>query len=65
MKVERDVPILFPIRTVAKILSISRSAVYVLLRDGKLGSVNIGRSRRVTEDQLVAFIDSLQIIAAS
>ena len=59
MKVERDVPILFPIRTVAKILSISRSAVYVLIKDGKLGSVTIGRSRRVTEDQLTNFIDSL------
>lgn len=59
MYVERDVPILFPIRTVAKILSISRSVVYALIRDGKLGSVTIGRSRRVTEDQLTLFINSL------
>jgi len=59
MHVERDVPILFPIRTVAKLLSISRSVVYTLIRDGKLGSVTIGRSRRVTEDQLTLFIDSL------
>ena len=59
MKVERDVPILYPIRTVAKILSISRSAVYGLLKSGQLASVHIGRSRRVTDEQLVAFIKSL------
>jgi len=59
MKVERDVPILFPIRTVAKILSISRSAVYSLLKSGQLASVHIGRSRRVTDEQLLSFINSL------
>jgi excisionase family DNA binding protein len=59
MKVDREVPVLFPIRTVARLLSISRSSVYVLIRDGKLGSVNIGRSRRVTEAQLDEFIESL------
>lgn len=59
MKVEANVPICFDVRTVQKILSVSRSQVYELLKKGELGSVRIGRSRRVTQDQLVDFINNL------
>ena len=47
-----DIPILFtPVQT-AKIMGISRSQVYVLMNRGELGSVNIGRSRRITRQQM-------------
>jgi excisionase family DNA binding protein len=56
----RDTPMLFHIQEVARILSISRSVVYTLMRDRKLGSVTIGRSRRVTGDQIRQYVESLQ-----
>jgi excisionase family DNA binding protein len=54
-----DLPILFTANQVAKIMGISRSQVYVLLNRGHLGSVNIGRSRRITRGQVDAFIANL------
>lgn len=54
-----DIPILFtPVQT-AKIMGISRSQVYVLMNRGELGSVNIGRSRRITRQQMDDFIQNL------
>ena len=47
-----------PIQT-AKIMGISRSQVYVLMNRGELGSVNIGRSRRITRQQMDQFIQNL------
>jgi len=58
--VEANVPVMFDIRTVAKILSVSRSTVYELLRTGALKAVRIGRSRRVSQNQLVLYIHSLE-----
>ena len=43
-------------RTLAR-LAISRATLYRLLRDGELGSVTIGRSRRIPESEIVAFIE--------
>lgn len=60
MDVEKNVPILFEVRTVAKILALSRSKVYELLNSGALASVVVGRSRRVTQNQLVEFISALE-----
>lgn len=45
----------------AKIMGVSRSQIYVLMNAGKLGSVNIGRCRRITTDQMNEFIDSLKV----
>jgi excisionase family DNA binding protein len=54
-----DMPILFtPVQT-AKIMGISRSQVYVLMNRGELGSVSIGRSRRITRQQMDQFIQNL------
>jgi excisionase family DNA binding protein len=55
-----DLPILFTATQVAKIMGISRSQVYVLLNKGQLGSVHIGRSRRITRGQVDEFISELQ-----
>ena len=54
-----DLPILFTAAQVAKIMGISRSQVYVLLNKGQLGSVYIGRSRRITREQVDEFISNL------
>ena len=54
-----EIPILFtPVQT-AKIMGISRSQVYVLMNRGQLGSINIGRSRRITKQQMDTFIQNL------
>lgn len=57
---ERNVPFMFNPRDTAKILSISRSQVYVLLRSGDLESVQIGRSRRISQEQLIRYINKLE-----
>lgn len=54
-----DLPILFTAAQVAKIMGISRSQVYVLLNKGQLGSIHIGRSRRITREQVDEFISNL------
>ena len=51
---------MFNPRDAAKILSISRSQVYVLLKAGELESVQIGRSRRISQDQLIRYINKLE-----
>ena len=56
---ERNVPFMFNPGDAAKILSISRSQVYVLLKSGELESVQIGRSRRISQDQMIRFINNL------
>jgi excisionase family DNA binding protein len=52
-------PMLFTPIQAAKIMGVSRSQVYVLMNQGRLGSVNIGRCRRITTDQMNDFIASL------
>ena len=52
-------PMLFNAVQVAKIMGVSKSQVYNLMNSGRLGSVSIGRSRRVTNNQMNEFIDSL------
>jgi excisionase family DNA binding protein len=58
--VEKGVPFLFSPRDAGKILSCSRSTIYTLLNSGELGSVKIGRSRKISETQLVEFIRKLE-----
>lgn len=50
---------LLTIAETAKLLSISRSTVYDLIRRGELASVCVGAARRVTPEALAAFRDSL------
>jgi excisionase family DNA binding protein len=52
-------PMLFNAVQVAKIMGVSKSQVYNLMNSGRLGSVSIGRSRRVTNNQMNDFIASL------
>lgn len=45
---------------VAKAMSVSRTAVYALMRSGELRSVRVGRSRRVTPEAVADFVSRLQ-----
>lgn len=42
---------------VAEYLAVSRSAVYALMDSRRLGSVRVGRYRRVTPEQLRRFVE--------
>jgi excisionase family DNA binding protein len=50
----------YTVEQVAKILHIGRDKVYYLLRTNQLRSIKIGKSRRITEEHLAAFIASLE-----
>jgi excisionase family DNA binding protein len=41
-------------------MSISRSKVYELINNGKLNSLRIGRSRRISTNQIQTFINNLE-----
>jgi excisionase family DNA binding protein len=52
----REPPVLVTVEEAARILSIGRTACYMLVLKGKLQSVKIGRSRRVVLSSLQEFI---------
>lgn len=63
--IEANVPVMFDVKTVARILSISRSSVYELINSKDLDSLTIGRSRRVSQNQLVEYILRIEAEAKS
>ena len=50
----------YTVEQVAKMLNISRDKVYYLLRTRQLRSIKIGKSRRITDEHLAAFVTSLE-----
>ena len=50
----------YTVEQVAKMLNISRDKVYYLLRTRQLRSIKIGKSRRITEQHVAAFIAALE-----
>lgn len=54
----------YTVEQVADLLQIGRDKVYYLLRTGRLHSIKIGKSRRITAKQLADFIASLEDDAA-
>lgn len=52
-------PLLLTVDQVAARLQLSRWSVYNLIRSRELGSVTIGRSRRITEEVLCDYIRRL------
>ena len=54
-----DIPMLFTPVQAARVLNVSRSQIYVLMKGGQLGSVHIGRSRRIAQAHVTQFIDNL------
>jgi excisionase family DNA binding protein len=61
MQIEKDVPATFTVEDAAKILAVSRSQVYVLIKTGEIESVKIRGSRRITENQLVRYIKRIEM----
>lgn len=53
--------LLFTPEQAADFLSISRSMVFKLLSDGELGSVKIGRSRRIPRVVLEEYVERLRV----
>jgi excisionase family DNA binding protein len=51
---------LHKIPDVCETTNLSRSAVYALIRSGRLKSVSIGRARRVSEKSLREFLTELE-----
>lgn len=51
--------LLVSVPNAAKMLSISRSAIYVLMSEGAIKSCKIGKSRLVVTASLHSFIESL------
>ena len=60
MQLEIGVPVMFTIRQAAQILNVSRTQIYNLIKTRELDSVKVGRSRRITESQLVTYILKLE-----
>jgi excisionase family DNA binding protein len=54
----------YTVEEVADLLRVGRDKVYLLLRTGRLRSIKIGKSRRITEAHLAAFIASLEDAAS-
>jgi excisionase family DNA binding protein len=50
----------YTVEQVAEMLHIGRDKVYYLLRTSQLHSIKIGKSRRITDQHLAAFIASLE-----
>jgi excisionase family DNA binding protein len=48
----------------ARLLAISQSQLFELLARGELGSVKIGRLRRIPHDELTAYVDRLRTAEA-
>jgi excisionase family DNA binding protein len=60
---EQELPILYTPNQTARIMGISRAQVYNLLKDGSLSSIHIGRSRRISKEHVISFIQSLELVA--
>ena len=57
----QELPILYTPVQAARIMGISRAQVYNLLKDGSLNSIHIGRSRRISNNHVTQFIQSLEM----
>lgn len=50
-------PLLLTVERAAELLSISRAALYPRVISGEIESITIGRSRRITRDAVMCFIE--------
>jgi len=62
---QRSPKLAYAVEEAAELLSLSRAHVYRLLDSGELGSIAIGRSRRITHSQLKDFLERLEARAAT
>jgi excisionase family DNA binding protein len=57
-------PLLFDAGEAARLLSMSKSAVYELMASGELRSVKVGHRRRVSARALAEFVAALELESA-
>ncbi len=57
MIVTNDQKLAFKVAEAAELLSMSRSMLYALIQSGKISTIKIGKSRRITRSQLEEFIE--------
>ena len=50
---------LYRVEEVAEVLTVGRTKVFDLIRSGRLASVKVGGSRRITKKAIEDYIDSL------
>lgn len=55
--------LLFTVPAAAQVLSLGKSAVWDLVARGDIKSVKIGRSRRISRDALLEFVEKLPSVA--
>lgn len=53
--------IAYTVKEAAELLSVSRSLVYEMIHAGAIQSIKFGRSRRITEEQILAFLGSHEV----
>lgn len=56
-----EVPVMLTVPQVCRVLQMSRSKVYEMLASGEIPSVSIGRSRRIHNRDLEAYLASLAV----
>lgn len=54
--VDRQPRLAYTVKEAASLLSLSRSMVYELIHAGQIGTIKIGRSRRITANQLSTYL---------
>lgn len=54
-----ELPLLVTPERVAGELGVGRTRVYMLIANGELPSIKVGRSRRITRDALLAYVARL------
>lgn len=60
-----DTPrIMFSVDAAAELLSISRTRMFLLLKDGAIRSARVGRLRRIPLDALIEYVDQLVPLTA-
>lgn len=64
-RLDTEEKLLYSIEEASRLLSMSRAQVYRLIDVCQLGSVKIGRSRRISRSQLEAFVRSLESVSPS
>jgi excisionase family DNA binding protein len=52
---------IYSVKHAAELLDCSENTVWNLLTEGKLKGLKMGRSRRITHAELVAYIESLTV----
>jgi excisionase family DNA binding protein len=55
-----NLPILYTVEEVADILNIGRSTVFKLMKQNRIESIRLGRSRRIPLDAIQGFIEDLR-----